>query len=173
MEKKRFLIKILKRESINKGYTLIEVMVAITIFVSFTFINIHILNKFLKEFNKDNSKYKSMALMDATLNYIDALVDKGYYVGYDGNYILVKFKEYSKDNKDLIILKEYRIGLKPTNTLNVYYKVSNYNAGENVICRNIKFFSASIKGGCLYVKITDENNNSAKKCFILKNMELP
>lgn len=170
MERKRFLIKTLKRESTNKGYTLIEVMVAITIFVSFTFINIHIFNRFLKEFNKDNSKYKSMALMDATLNYIDALVDKGYYVGYDGDNILVKFKEYSKD---LIVLKEYRIGLKATNTLNVYYKVSNCNAGENVICRNIKFFSASIKGGCLYVKITDENNNSAKKCFILKEMELP
>lgn len=172
MEKKRFLKKILKRQS-TKGYTLLEIMVAITILASFSLINIHILSRVLKEFNEDNRINSSMSLMETTLNYIDALVEKGYYVGYDENYLIIKFKEYSNEKNDVIILKENRIGLDSNNTLKVFYKVSNHNQGENVICRNIKFFTASIKGRCLYVKITDDNDNSSKRCFILKDMELP
>lgn len=173
MEKRKSLRKTLKKVNINNGYTLIEVLIAISIFLCFSLVNIHLLSRFLKEFHRDNNISRSTALMGAALNYIDALIEKAYYVGYDGNSIIIKFKEYRKGNSNIIDLKDYRIVHKSTNTINVQYFEENKSIGDNVICRNIKNISVIVKGGCLYVEMEDENNISAIRCFIIKNMALP
>ncbi len=144
--------------NVKKGFTLIELMLVVSIIGMITSIQIVIMGRYMKIHRQEiNSSRESFYINEAFI-IIQHEIDDGKYIKIKNNNVIVirSYKErfdYIKKDKDSDIIISYG---------------SEYVSTSNNILKNIKDFKVEKDGQILYVSIETKKGNVYRRCFPLE-----
>lgn len=146
----------------KKAFTLIELVITLCITSILLSVEIRILVRDIRSFQRNLSCVVKYCSMQEALSFIDNCIYLKDDVKIENNSILIKDK---KDNK----MKKIKL---VGNELQIYDRnLTGYNSKKtkNVICKNIKKFIIKRNGKVVFIKLGDHRGEECKKFIPLEN----
>lgn len=151
----------------KKGFTLIEILCAVSLFSMFAIVQIKLLFCYINNFNSFSEDDIFYTKAEDSLNFIGDRIEEGKCDKIDKNQIIIytnAIKEEEGKEKELIT-KDYLIKLE-NHDIKMIYNINGYYANTEVIMGGIEMFSIVEKGNLAYVTITSKERKM-ERCYII------
>ncbi|MHC6179433.1 pilus assembly FimT family protein [Clostridium sp. JNZ X4-2] len=158
-----FIREIIKSEiGLKKGFTIIEMLIVVSLVASITTIQIEVMAKYMKLHKEEISYSREWFYVDEAFMIIEHQVKSAKYIDIKDNMIILK----RYDNSGYDYIKKYR----NTDIVISYGSISSPTL--NNVLKGIKDFKVQKYGRVFYISISTEKGNVYKRCFVIERKKL-
>lgn len=158
-----FIREIIKSKiGLKKGFTIIEMLIVVSLVASITTIQIKVISKYMKLHREEINYSREWFYVNEAFMIIEHQVKSAKYTDIKDNMIILK----RYDNRGYDYIKRYR-----NTDIVISYGSSNSSTLNNVL-KGIKDFKVERHGRVFYISISTEKGNVYRRCFVIEREKL-
>ena len=145
----------------KRGFTIIEVLISLSILSMLLLSEFKVMERYLTMYNKENKQSRSEFYSNEAIEFIDEQIGECRSINCDSNKIKFNYGDPLTNNW---------IKINPSGYLAIYYGGES-SSSNNVILRGVSDFKVKAVNKVIYITIVLNNNYEVKRCISTEKIQ--